>query len=116
MQGYVKIGDFGCSIYHNQTSLRNTIVGCMEYSSPEQLSKEGYTDKIDIWSLGILTYELLFGRSPFESDIKKIVLNNEVKAELSEVTFPVAPVIREETKQLILNLLANDPQKRMDID
>jgi serine/threonine protein kinase len=36
--------------------LRNTIVGCLEYSSPEQLSKEGYTDKIDSWSLGIMTF------------------------------------------------------------
>ncbi len=30
----VKIGDLGCSIYHNMTGLRNTIVGCLEYSSP----------------------------------------------------------------------------------
>jgi serine/threonine protein kinase len=56
MQGYIKLGDFGCSIYHNETGLRNTIVGCLEYSSPEQLCKEGYSDKIDAWSLGILTY------------------------------------------------------------
>ena len=74
MQGYVKIGDFGCSIYNYQAGLRNTVVGCLEYSSPEQLSKEGYTDKIDSWSLGILTYELLFGKSPFENDIKKMVI------------------------------------------
>jgi serine/threonine protein kinase len=47
----------------------------LEYSSPEQLSKEGYTNKIDSWSLGILAYEMLYGKSPFESDIKKIVQN-----------------------------------------
>lgn len=75
----MKIGDFGCSIYHNETGLRNTIVGCLEYSSPEQLSKEGYTDKIDSWSIGILTYELLFGRSPFETDIKNMVRSGEAR-------------------------------------
>lgn len=41
-----------------------------------------------------MTYELLFGRSPFESDIKKMVLEGG-SAELSEVVFPSAPVVSE---------------------
>jgi serine/threonine protein kinase len=57
MQVVIKIGDFGCSIYNNNAGrLRTTVVGCLEYSSPEQLSKEGYSEKIDAWSLGILTF------------------------------------------------------------
>jgi serine/threonine protein kinase len=43
MQDVIKIGDFGCSIYNRNLALRNTVVGCLEYSSPEQLSKEGYS-------------------------------------------------------------------------
>jgi serine/threonine protein kinase len=58
----------------------------------------------------------LFGKSPFESDIKKIVKNGEAMQELSEIVFPAAPVIREETKSFILNLLANSPDQRMDMD
>ena len=58
----------------------------------------------------------MFGKSPFESDIKKIVKNGEVMQELSEIVFPVAPVIKEETKNFILNLLANNPDQRMDMD
>lgn len=65
MQNVIKIGDFGCSIYNQGSGLRTTVVGCLEYSSPEQLCNEGYSEKIDAWSLGILTYELLFGKSPF---------------------------------------------------
>ena len=94
-------------------------MGCLEYSSPEQLSKEGYTDKIDSWSLGILTYELLFGKSPFQSDIKKMLMSgecNENKTGLSEVTFPTAPLISEPAKMFITNLLDCDPDKRMDMD
>jgi len=98
------------------TGLRKTIVGCLEYSSPEQLSQEGYTEKIDSWSLGIMTYELLFGKSPFESEIKKMAMSGESKGELSEVSFPAAPLIRPDTRQFILNLLDKDPEKRMDMD
>ena len=56
MQSVVKLGDFGCSIYNIDARLRTTVVGCLEYSSPEQLSQTAYSNKIDAWSLGILSY------------------------------------------------------------
>lgn len=56
-----------------------------------------------------MTYELLFGKSPFESEIKKMAISGDNKGELSEVTFPTAPIIREDTKNFILNLLDKDP-------
>jgi serine/threonine protein kinase len=106
----IKIGDFGCSIYNHDLAIRNTVVGCLEYSSPEQLSKEGYTEKIDSWSLGILTYELLFGRSPFESDIIKIARSKEQqKPELSGLVFPAGTPVGADTKSFIENLLSEDP-------
>jgi serine/threonine protein kinase len=69
-QDYIKLGDFGCSVFSD--SKRNTMVGSLAYFSPEQLNNESYDEKIDIWSVGILCYELLTGRSPFEEDIMKI--------------------------------------------
>jgi aurora kinase len=50
----VKIGDFGCAIFSN--TLRKTVVGCLAYISPEQLANGFYDDKIDVWSVGILTF------------------------------------------------------------
>ena len=50
----IKIGDFGCAVFSN--TLRSTVVGCLAYISPEQLSNCEYDEKIDVWSLGILTY------------------------------------------------------------
>ena len=41
------------------------MVGCLAYISPEQLSNEKYDEKVDVWSVGILTYELLVGKPPF---------------------------------------------------
>ena len=67
-QGYVKIGDFGCSVFGNV--MRRTVVGCLAYISPQQLTNTPYDDKIDAWSVGILAYEMLFGKAPFEDTIK----------------------------------------------
>jgi serine/threonine protein kinase len=63
----MKLGDFGCSVFTN--AMRRTVVSCLEYSSPEQLTGACYNEKIDIWGIGILAYELLTGRSPFEKEI-----------------------------------------------
>ena len=57
--------------------MRETFCGTPLYVSPELLKRKTYNNKIDIWSIGVLTYELLFGRVPFdietEMDFVKIV-------------------------------------------
>ena len=63
-----------------------------------------------------MTFELLFGKSPFESDIKKMVINKEGIPNLSQVIFPFAPPISQQAKEFILNLLDCNPDKRMDMD
>lgn len=45
-----------------------------------------------------MTYELLYGKSPFESDIKKMVINKEGAPNLSQVSFPSAPPVSDEAK------------------
>ena len=74
-QGLVKICDFGWSISTN--TMRGTFCGTPLYVSPELLKRKNYNNKIDVWSVGILTYELLFGKVPFEiqteQDFIKIV-------------------------------------------
>jgi aurora kinase len=57
--------------------MRKTVVSCLEYSSPEQLSGGSYNEKIDVWGIGILAYELLTGKSPFEKEIMNMA-NEEV--------------------------------------
>lgn len=61
--GLVKICDFGWSISTN--IMRGTFCGTPLYVSPELLKRKNYNNKIDVWSVGILTYELLFGKVPF---------------------------------------------------
>jgi serine/threonine protein kinase len=66
--------------------------------------------------LGILTYELLFGKSPFESEIIKISRNKEQKAELTGLVFPASTPVSADTRSFIENLLSEDPEQRMEMD
>jgi aurora kinase len=69
----IKLADFGYSV-HSDSGFRSTVCGTLDYLSPEVavmtlkpgMSDEWYTKAIDQWSLGVLTYELLVGRPPFE--------------------------------------------------
>ena len=58
--GVLKLSDFGWSIFSKEKRL--TFCGTLDYVSPEILSGEQYDCKVDIWSIGVLTYELLTGR------------------------------------------------------
>jgi len=59
----VKICDFGWAVHSKQ--LRNTHCGTPLYISPQIVRLEQYSSKIDVWNIGILTYELLYGTIPF---------------------------------------------------
>lgn len=59
-----KLCDFGWAV--KTDGFRKTLCGTPLYSSPEMVKKEKYDIKIDIWCLGVMTYELIFGKSPFD--------------------------------------------------
>ena len=76
MQGVYKLCDFGWATYACGDS-RTTFCGTPLYVCPEVLKGQEYDTKADIWGLGIITYELTFGRVPFsiisQQDLLKIV-------------------------------------------
>lgn len=59
----LKIADFGWSSLKKGT--RNTYCGTPDYLAPEMIQETGHTEKLDIWTLGILLFELLAGKAPF---------------------------------------------------
>ena len=65
----LKIADFGWSV-HEPVSNRTTLCGTMDYLSPEMVKGEPHTKTVDVWSLGVLMFELLTGSAPFHDASK----------------------------------------------
>ena len=63
--GYICVADFGLAKVLNPGELARTFAGTNEYLAPEILMEKGYSFAVDWWTLGILTYELCLGMSPF---------------------------------------------------
>ena len=83
--GYLKIIDFGLSKAMASDQLATTQCGTSEYISPELVNNLGYNFPADWWSVGIITYELVFGRTPFHSKNKREMFINIIQ---KEVNFP----------------------------
>ncbi|CAD8160726.1 unnamed protein product [Paramecium pentaurelia] len=62
--GQIKISDFGWSVQDKKE--RDTLCGTIDYLSPEMVFGQQYDNSIDLWSLGVLTFELTTGRTPFQ--------------------------------------------------
>lgn len=106
--GSIKVCDFGFARALSQKTLVLTsIKGTPIYMAPELVQEQPYDEKVDVWSLGVILYELFFGRPPFfTNSIYKLIqmIVNE------KVTFP-GP-ISDEFKDFLLQMLQKNPQNR----
>ena len=66
----MKICDFGWSSYCDD-GMKKTFCGTLDYISPQMKDKGAYTTSVDLWSIGVLTFELLTGIPPYRSEIDK---------------------------------------------
>lgn len=109
IEGYPKLVDFGtCKYLRGKTY---TIIGTPFYMPPEMILGHGYTFTADLWSLGVVLFELVYGKLPFaqgESDPAKIY--EEVLTK--KVEFEVNQVVSAEFIQLAQVLLRKKPNKR----
>ena len=111
--GLVKITDFGIAMAMNATQLTqtNSVMGSVHYLPPEQASGQGSTLQSDIYSMGIVMYELITGELPFKGD-------NAVEIALKHLKEPI-PDIREKVPNVpnsIYNIIkratAKNPKNR----
>lgn len=64
----IKIADFGFSKYLGSNAICDTICGTPLYMSPQLVEEDSYSFKADMWSLGVIHFELLTGNRPFNGE------------------------------------------------
>jgi tetratricopeptide (TPR) repeat protein/predicted Ser/Thr protein kinase len=122
-KGQVKIMDFGLAKLKGATKLTKTrsTLGTLAYMSPEQAQGEEVDSRSDIFSFGVVLYELLTGKLPFEGEHQAAIVysiineepqqvvryNNKVSAELERIVFKALAKDREERYQHADELLAD---------
>ena len=114
-EGQVKVMDFGIARAISDSSATQAhtsgIVGTAQYFSPEQARGEAVDARTDLYSTGVLLYEMLAGRPPFKGDTAVSVAYQHVS---EKVTVPSEhnPELTHELDQVVLNALAKDREER----
>eukprot|EP00483_Globobulimina_turgida_P002873 UN02878 len=122
LDGTIKISDFGLARFYQrlnasdadsayQSVLLHTTCGTPRYVAPEVLSNNGYDNKSDLWSVGVILYLLLAGDQPFKSEsvyeIYELIVNGKYDFDSARWHN-----ISEGAKDLVTCLLQVDPAKR----
>ncbi|KAH9312935.1 hypothetical protein KI387_027970, partial [Taxus chinensis] len=87
-----------------------SVVGTYEYLAPEVSEGKHHGSPVDWWALGVLLYELLYGRTPFVGEDETDTSMN-IRERLP--SFPESPKVTDEAKDLISKLLVKNPSKRL---
>ncbi len=110
--GTIKIMDFGIARFARDERInRDKAIGSVHYISPEQASG-GITDaKSDIYSMGIIMYEMLTGKLPFDGDTPELIATKQIQS-LAESPLKINPDIPKGLVDIIVRAMQKDPNKR----
>jgi eukaryotic-like serine/threonine-protein kinase len=119
-QGRIKVLDFGLAKQvgpqlvdrttesHGTPSERGVLAGTLAYMAPEQLRGERATARSDVWSLGVMLYELACGQRPYSGDTT-FTLSSSI---LSDSPRPLPARVAPGLKKVVMRCLAKDPAER----
>ena len=106
-KGEAKLTDFGWSNYIEEKCERNTFCGTPIYLAPEMIRNKGHDERVDIWCIGILLFELVTKRTPFSGKDKAHLMNNIIDL---KINWPSNMPL--DAKDLISNILKEEPNQR----
>ncbi|EGW30465.1 uncharacterized protein SPAPADRAFT_143307 [Spathaspora passalidarum NRRL Y-27907] len=118
LDNVIKLSDFGWSVqqhqdkphYQSNPTRRITLCGTLDYLPPEMVESKPHDKSVDIWALGILTYEFLVGKPPFEEASKDATHQRISKG---DIRFP--NYVDHDAVDLIRKLLHKVPEKRLSL-
>ena len=108
----VKLCDYGWASYLSKGQFCSAYCGTPEYVSPEVIKKYPYNEKVDIWGIGVLIFELVFGYPPFTSNFNEDRFNNIKEG---KINWP-KDLNDMELKDLIEKILKVNPKDRISLD
>lgn len=121
-KGVIKISDFGlCKIMNEgetKVELTSQGVGTYWYLPPECFNPKypQISTKVDVWSVGVIFYEILYGCKPFGHNMsQERILKEGIMLNVKEVEFPLKPAISAETKDFIERCLEYFQENRIDV-
>ena len=106
-----KLTDFGWSNYMQEDEKRKTVCGTPIYLAPEIIKEEGHDEKVDIWCIGVLLFELITGNVPFQgNDLESL------KENILHLRIAWPKDINTDAKNLIKKILKLDPGSRISLE
>ncbi|CAI6370391.1 unnamed protein product [Macrosiphum euphorbiae] len=108
--GDLKIADFGLSVHSKAIIKRTTQCGTLDYMPPEIVSANSYDKSFDVWSVGVLLYEILVGKLPFGASTFE-----KTKARISNAQYIFPQHVTPHARDLISSLLRVKPESRLSL-
>ena len=106
-----KLTDFGWSNYIQEDKERKTVCGTPIYLAPEIIKEQGHDERVDIWCIGVLLFELTTGHVPFQGNNIETLKSNILHL---KIAWPKD--INPDAKDLISKILKLDPNQRMSLE
>uniref|UniRef100_A0AAY4DK02 Serine/threonine-protein kinase ULK3 n=1 Tax=Denticeps clupeoides TaxID=299321 RepID=A0AAY4DK02_9TELE len=107
----LKLADFGFAQYMSPWDEQSVLRGSPLYMAPEMVCRRQYDARVDLWSVGVILYEALFGRAPFASrsyaELEEKIRSNK------PIELPAGARVSRNCRDLLLRLLERDPEVRL---
>ncbi|CAG0903314.1 unnamed protein product, partial [Darwinula stevensoni] len=109
----LKLADFGFAQHLSEEDKETALKGSPLYMAPEILLGRSYDARVDLWSVGVILYECLFGKAPFSSSTLDEILR-KIRDPRAKIVIPDDKNVSPECTDLLKGLLRRDPDDRLD--